>query len=116
MKPEDIAFQDFTNSVSIDVFEAVLAVAKKEYSIIEKILSVREKFLDESVDLMSNQEGQEEIPQELRDKLHAGFERRTAKDIREDWSAELKRINHITEFINTFSKEEDQVEQLIINF
>ena len=126
MKPEEItssepnseiAFKDFTKSISIGEFEALLQIAKREYELISNVLKHRTKFLETSMDqVMSREVEGVEIPEEFKNKLKAGFDRRTTKDLKKSFKAEFGRICHITEFINRFSTTDEQVEELDINF
>lgn len=122
----EIAFKDFKKSISVREFKAVLAIAKTEYMNMKKVLDARNEFLENSknriagVDSQGNQVSEEilndSITQELKDKIYAGFVRRTKRDIVEKFSEEIKRIDDVTEFINRFQPSDEEYPKLNFNF
>tara|TARA_R110002020_G_scaffold100855_5_gene238096 strand:- start:23398 stop:23841 length:444 start_codon:yes stop_codon:yes gene_type:complete len=122
----EVAFKDFQKSISVGEFKAVIAMAKQEYMSMKKVLDARNEFLEDSkeriegIDSQGSEIPQEllhnAMPQELRDKIYAGFLRRTKKDIVKRFTPELERLDDITEFINRFQPTSEEYPKLNFNF
>ena len=116
-KESELAFKDFKNAVTVKEFEAVLSIAKKEYSDLEKVLESRSKFLKKASEAERQIKEQSlGMPPGLARKLLEGLERRADKDITGIFSDRIARHKDITDFINRFQSTESEYPYLDFSF
>lgn len=112
-KDDNIAFKDFKNAITKDEFLSVLDLAKEEYRNMIKILNAREGFEQK---IMEGKERIEEesaqMPPGLAEKLLEGLARRANNEMKDKFSKEIGRINHLVDFINRFQPTTEQYEYL----
>tara|TARA_R110000822_G_scaffold227017_1_gene359679 strand:- start:59032 stop:59406 length:375 start_codon:yes stop_codon:yes gene_type:complete len=120
MKPEEIAFNDFKGAVSIQEFEAVLTLCKKQYEKVKDILNTREKFLEDTKDkfLKAESEIEDERIKAGMNKLVDALVKRADEELVKAAKEELKDIKNITEFLRRFGNANDypELETSFINY
>ena len=105
MTPDELAFTNFRDAVSVKEFEAVLALCKKQYEKVRETLEARNKFLENTQKKFAdadNEISDESVKRGLNKLINALVEKsdkefvRLAKD-------DLRDINDITEFLIRFT-------------
>jgi len=117
MKPEEIAFKDLPNAVSVEEFEAVLTLCKNQYKKVKEIVDRREQFLEETHNKFNS--ASDKIDD---DKVKAGMHKlvdalvkRADKELVNIAKDEIVGIDNITEFISRFSNT-DEYPKLNLSF
>ena len=112
-----IAFKDFKNSISVEEFEAILFVVRKEYNQLESILSRKTSFDDKADQGIKQLEAQRDmLPKGLADKLIEGVKRKYKGEIKTLYSEEIVRQKQVTDFLNRFQHSDDILPYLDFTF
>ncbi len=112
-----VAFKDFKNAISNEEFLSILAMAKEEYSKLEKIIKSRKKFAETAkmgINVVNSNSGN--MPPGLAEKLIKGLERKANGDINKMFSEEIARHKSVVDFINRFQDTEEQYIYLNFSF
>lgn len=113
----NIAFKDFKSAVSTIEFEAVLEVAKKEYTKLEELVASRDQFLSKSTEAMEQIAQQKHsMPPGLADKLIEGLERKANREMTKVFKGEASRHIPLVDFLNRFQKPTEMIPYLDLNF
>ena len=117
MEETPIAFKDFRKSVSVQEFEAILLVVRKEYDQLESIANNKEKFDAKAKQGISQLEAQKNtLPPGLADKLIEGIRRKAERGIKSLYSAEIIRQKEVTDFLNRFQTSDKELPYLDFSF
>jgi hypothetical protein len=118
MKPEEIAFKDLPNAVSVEEFEAVLTLCKNQYKKVKEIVDRREQFLEETHNKFAAAESQIDD-----DKIKSGMQKlvdalvkRADEELVKMAKDEVEGIQDITEFINRFTPCGEEYSDLNMSF
>lgn len=104
MKPEEIAFKDFTSSITVGEFEAILTLCKNQYDRIKILVEKREEFINKTTEKFS--QAQEMMPLEGQEGLKKIINALVKKADQELYKAaydEVQKIGEITEFLQRFN-------------
>jgi len=117
MKPEEIAFNDLPNAVSVEEFEAVLTLCKNQYNKVKEIVDRREQFLEDTHDKfkLAGQQIDDDKVRAGMQKLIDALINRADEELVKMAKDEIVGIDNITEFISRFSKT-DEYPKLDLSF
>ena len=107
---DTIVFSDIKKSLTLGQFEAIQAVALRDYNTLAKGFRAKEKFEAGAGDKMDDMG---EMPEGLAKKLIDGIIRRAEKEFFKLFEEEIKRHEDILDFLNTFRASDNQLDKLI---
>ena len=117
MKPEEIAFKDLPNAVSVEEFEAVLTLCKNQYNKVKEIVDRREQFLEDTHNkfTLAGQQIDDDKVKAGMQKLVDALIQRADEELVKMAKDEIVGIDNITEFISRFSRT-DEYPKLNLSF
>jgi len=123
---EDIAFNDFKGSVTVQEFNTVLRICEERYEKLAKVLSQREKFMEKAMEQLNNTSeaiegsdmGNGKAEQAIGGlkKLLSALSKRGDKKMMKEIRKDILEAKHLTEFINRFKTSEEEKEHLDFSF